>query len=544
MRKPFIYLHIGAVVLIFLGITVLLHVTPWGRICTFTGFGLLALCLLRQLSDPKGSFRKMLLLLWIFPSLLYAAPMTVTRAEAEDFGRLHILYLGRPALFDTFARDFTRKLTGRDSYCGYTAAQVALGFILHPDEWSAEPVIRVEDKTAMKDRYGFGEMVSAAEVLRHPGCAADPFFSERIGLIQDLQAGDLLRMFPQKGSLGVVWLAPTDDLSGAAIPEADLLFLKNYFALLSWQHERGDAGAVSGLIAGLEERQREQGGQVLPSRLSDRFEELHNTVPFVRILVVLNLSAGLLLAVAGLFVRGESLLFSRKRKVRALTVAILFASFVLLTLLECIRWVVGGHVPIAGVLETLLFMAWAVQAVALLFGQKRTELPGMSLLLAGFMLLVTQVTGMDDAITPVLPILDTPWLPIHVSLVMMSYTLYAFTFAAALAALFGRNPWRSRVLRRSSLLMLYPANFFLLLGIFTGSIWAESAWGAFWSWDPKETWALITLLVYAPATHSASLKQMRRPLFFHIYVACAFGILLVTYFGVNYFFGGLHSYSS
>ena len=190
-------------------------------------------------------------------------------------------------------------------------------------------------------------------------------------------------------------------------------------------------------------------------------------------------------------------------------------------------------------------MAWAVQLLALFASRRHAALLPMAFLLAGFMLLVSRLAQMDPAITPTLPILDTPWLAIHVSVVMVSYALFSFTFACSVAALFTRRGDEAALsrLRRLSLLMLHPALLTLTLGIFTGSAWADGSWGHYWSWDPKETWALVPLAAYAPAVHAASLPWMRRPAFFHAYVAAAFAVLLVTYFGVNYFFGGLHSYA-
>ena len=182
-------------------------------------------------------------------------------------------------------------------------------------------------------------------------------------------------------------------------------------------------------------------------------------------------------------------------------------------------------------------------------------------LLAGFFLLVAHISDMDPKITHLMPVLQSPLLSIHVSVIMMSYALLSLTFLCGLTALLLR--WLNRhneqlgeqleSLALLSRLFLYPAMTALGLGIFIGAIWANVSWGQYWSWDPKETWALITFMIYAVALHERSLPALalherslpafRRPMAYHIYMVLAFLSILMTYFGVNYLLGGMHSYA-
>ena len=144
-----------------------------------------------------------------------------------------------------------------------------------------------------------------------------------------------------------------------------------------------------------------------------------------------------------------------------------------------------------------------------------------------------------------MPVLVSPWLSIHVSLIMMSYALFAFIMLNGILALcHTRQNDRVEQLTILSRLLLYPAVFFLGAGIFLGAVWANVSWGRYWAWDPKEVWALITFLVYGAAFHSQSLQAFRKPLFFHVYMIIAFLTVLMTYFGVNYVLGGMHSYAN
>ena len=132
--------------------------------------------------------------------------------------------------------------------------------------------------------------------------------------------------------------------------------------------------------------------------------------------------------------------------------------------------------------------------------------------------------------------------------IMFSYALLAFVMLNGLTAvflhLFSKNCDTQIVrLQTVSQLMLYPAVFCLTLGIFIGAVWANQSWGRYWGWDPKEVWALITMMVYSIAFHRKSLPFLQKPLYFHIFTIVAFLAVLFTYFGVNFLLGGLHIYA-
>ena len=169
-----------------------------------------------------------------------------------------------------------------------------------------------------------------------------------------------------------------------------------------------------------------------------------------------------------------------------------------------------------------------------------------ALLLSGFTLLVAHLSEMNPQITSLMPVLQSPLLTIHVSLVMMAYALLAFTMMSGIVALIAHHRGHTgheELLTVLSQLMLYPAVFLLAGGIFLGAVWANVSWGKYWSWDPKEVWALITLLVYAVPLHRTTFLAPHRPVAYHLYMLIAFFSVLMTYFGVNYFLGGMHSYA-
>lgn len=165
------------------------------------------------------------------------------------------------------------------------------------------------------------------------------------------------------------------------------------------------------------------------------------------------------------------------------------------------------------------------------------------ILICGFALLVSMMGESNPKITQLMPVLQSPLLSIHVMVIMISYTLFAFMMLNGVAALISRDNEKSEYLKTVSNIMLYPALFLLTAGIFIGAVWANISWGRYWGWDPKEVWALITMLIYSLGIHQNSLKWFSKTRNFHLYCIFAFLSVLITYFGVNFILGGLHSYA-
>ena len=187
-------------------------------------------------------------------------------------------------------------------------------------------------------------------------------------------------------------------------------------------------------------------------------------------------------------------------------------------------------------------MAWLVCIAMIVFYRSIPIIQPMGFILAGFTMLVASLASSNPQVTHLMPVLQSPLLSIHVLCMMISYTLLGLIALTGIMGLL--MPAReSAMLRDISLVILYPAVFILTIGIFLGAVWANISWGSYWSWDPKETWALITMLVYAFMLHSGTISRFARPRFFHAYAIAAFLTVLITYFGVNLILGGMHSYA-
>ena len=549
---------------------------PYGIPVTYAGYLLLGFSMIGTLCSKRSGFRRLLrhpllrrtgcLLFFVFGAYgAAAAPATLSRETADALGRLRILYDGRIAPVQTFARDFTLKIYGKPSYRGFSAEQVLAGWIFYPEQWQFERMIRVGQDTvrrsigsgktaALVDFFGTGRDYRLAGMLRLPADRNDSALKafveadEKVQLIAMLQSGRMLKLFPVVVGDGVRWFAPTDSVRG--LPRGDSVFIKGIFPLLYEAVQSGRDADIRKLIDKTDAFQRERGGERFLPDARLRAELWYNRFDPVSLLCRINLCFGLLAFVRFVW----SLAAGRRRRwVEKIFLFPLILSAVALTATLALRGYTAGHLPLSNGYETMLFVAWCVLLIALGLRRRFPIVTASGLLVSGFALLVAWLGMTNPQITPLVPVLRSPWLSLHVSLIMASYALFGLIMLNGTAALIFASVVRSDVaakrtvllcrLQLTGRLLLYPAVFLLVAGIFIGAVWANASWGRYWGWDPKEVWALVTLMLYALPLHGRSIVRFRDPLFFHAYCLWAFGAVLMTYFGVNYFLGGMHSYA-
>lgn len=219
--------------------------------------------------------------------------------------------------------------------------------------------------------------------------------------------------------------------------------------------------------------------------------------------------------------------------------SIFITGIVLNTVLLILRWKFAGHIPLSNTYETMLTFAWMI-GLGYFFVMKMDK---NRILVFGLSILILLILGftsfLDDTPRLLIPALQSNWLIIHVFFCFVSYAAFAISFIASIIYLFhnqGINIRAEEVIYKS-ILIGFP---FLTLGIVTGAIWANCVWGRYWGWDPKEIWAFITWLVYAVFLHARYLGwKGKKSAWLSI---IGFIVVLFTYFGVNFFLSGLHSY--
>lgn len=328
------------------------------------------------------------------------------------------------------------------------------------------------------------------------------------------------------------------------MPEGKFMFIRKSMDYVGELAFKGDYRELANVLAKLKAYQQREARGLLPGDTLFKAEKLYNTADYTRPLSMLLMTLGIVSFVVYL------VHWLRRRPLpRWLTIAmnaVTGATLLYLLFIISLRGYVSGHLPLSNGFETMQFMAFCSLLITLLFQRRFMLLSPFGLLLAGLTLLVAMMGESNPQITPLMPVLASPLLSIHVCVIMVAYSLLAFILLNALTALIltgRRHEQAVAQLTRMSHLMLYPAVFCLAAGIFIGAVWANQSWGRYWGWDPKEVWALITLIVYSVPLHRQTISWLRRPRWFHLYMALAFLSILMTYFGVNFFLGGMHSYA-
>ena len=573
------------------GSVLAINADPYGIPVTYTGYALLFISLVWMLFDPKGGYRKLLkspllkkgaLITALILSMgniqtLHAESATgnlqnavLPKETAEKFGELHILYNDRICPVQTFALDFCKKIYGARSYQGLTAEQVLSGWVFYGNTWANEPFIKIksgEMKTAMNlPDYAslntffnreMGGYTIGQYVQEYYNGQQDKFHQQaadidgKIQIIMELREGVSLKVLPYTFTKNVkatkdhpfikagttTWFSPVDKLP-QAVEQQHALYIKNVFSLLNGDVKAGNISRVNEFFVKMKKYQEVSSGNSLPTATQYKAERINNAFPFATILFMANLTLGFIALFYTIY------RMTKKKEIKVLNIALpilLGVSFLALTFGLALRWIISGNIPMSNGYESMLTVAWFVMLISILMQLRIRIVMVFGFLISGFFLLVSHINQMDPAIGQMMPVLNSPLLSIHVSIIMMSYALLSLTFICGIMGICLRS--HGEELQALSRIFLYPALTTMGFGIFIGAIWANVSWGNYWSWDSKETWALITFMIYAVVVHTQSLPVFRKPLVYHIYITLAFLSIAMTYFGVNYFLTGMHSYA-
>lgn len=564
------------------GTTLSVSYDPWGIAVTYTGYGLLLVSIGLFLFGKRSRFHRLL----HHPLLRSAAictvflcvcttvqakevPRTLPTKTAEEFGNLYIYYNDRVCPLQTLAKDFTVKLYGKPSYKGLTAEQVLTGWFFYYDDWKEEPCIRIkshevqhllgikEEYACLTDFIG-SEGYKLNEGMQNGKEVADKRgleeANEKFSLVSMVAAGSIWKLYPYvstedslaAGKPSIVWYSLADRLP-YDMPEDVRLFVRSSMNYVAEQVACRDFREVSSLLGKIRKYQIREAGTFLPADTRFMAEKWYNRMSNSRLLAIVSITLGMLS-----FIFYCRQMVNKKKIPAGVTVTLLSllgVFFLYLCITITLRGMASGHLPMANGHETMQLMAACVALLTFIFYRRIPIVIAFGFLLCGLALMVSMLGEANPKITQLMPVLQSPLLSIHVVVIMIAYSLLAFVMLNGLTAVIlqkSNRPCEEQIERLQiiSQLLLYPAVFLLTIGIFIGAVWANVSWGRYWGWDPKEVWALITMLVYALALHPASLPWFRRPMFFHTFCIVAFLTVLITYFGVNFLLGGMHSYAN
>jgi cytochrome c-type biogenesis protein CcsB len=378
---------------------------------------------------------------------------------------------------------------------------------------------------------------------------------KRVNLLYSALEGKIMRIFPVPNDPNNKWVS-YPELNEANFKAKDSLYVKNilplYFQSLRLAQQDGDYSQADNLLESVYGFQKKFGSEVLPSKDKVKAEILYNKYDIFKKLYSWYIYAGTLFFVI-LIVQ----IFKSNRLISWLVQAfkiILLLLFILHTGGLAARWFISGHAPWSDAYESMIYVAWATQFFGLVFGRKSPLTMASTAFVVGMILMIAHWNWMDPAIANLQPVLDSYWLMIHVAVIVGSYGPLALGMIIGAVSLLLMIIASSRNKKKIKLqikeltiineLALTVGLIMLTIGNFLGGMWANESWGRYWGWDPKETWALISIMVYALVIHMRLIPGLRGPWIFNLMSIVAFASILMTFFGVNFYLVGLHSYAS
>ncbi|QOY54435.1 cytochrome c biogenesis protein CcsA [Candidatus Sulfurimonas marisnigri] len=573
-----------------------------GKWPTYLGYTLLAIGLFLNFFNPNGRFGKLarskyeykagvtasLLMLFalfstqplVASSELIEKVKNIDAGHADHYGTLLVQSRdGRIKPLDSFATELLNKISAKDSMFGLSHNQILLGMASNPDVWKQIDMIKVAHPKVQKllgideskkrfayrdafDRngqYKLGEL--AEQALRKRSATRDMFdkelikVDERVNVAYMIYSGRFMTVFPLEGDVNNKWYYPEEALQSFP-PEASkevLSLLRNNSMGLVNGINRGTWEEANKAIDDIKEYQKKYSPSIIPDPMLIEAELLYNKMNVFDKLYPIYLIAGLVLLV---------LIFVRLAKpninievVTRIVLAVFVVAFVVHTMNLGLRWYIAGHAPWSNGYEAMLYISWTIILAGILFARSSELAVATTGIFSGITLFVAHLSWLNPQITTMVPVLKSYWLTIHVSIITASYgflglsTLLGFVtliFYIMLSNKDKREQISVNILEatRISEMSMIVGLSLLTVGNFLGGVWANESWGRYWGWDPKETWALVTILVYVFVIHMRFVPALKSNFTFNAVSVVAYSSVIMTYFGVNYYLSGLHSYAA
>ena len=504
------------------------------------------------------------------------------KKHAEKFSTVLVQDVkGRLKPLNTQSIDILHKVYGKSNILGLDANQVLLGMMMRPADWRKIKMIKVKHKEVLKtlgantsDKYvsfeqffdnpnrmmGYKLSKDLENAARKAPGKQSKYekelikVDERLNICYLVYTGELLTLFPKPNDVNKKWYAIIDSLKTFSTNDAQMVrsIAVEYFkvvdeALISSNWSKADV-AVDKIIA----YQKQYGASIYPTQLKIEAELLYNKMSIFSTLILPFLFIGLILLSVSFYK-----IIKPKFNVKMVTNISLISTialFAFMTFGLALRWYVSGHAPWSNAYESLVFIAWTTMLAGFIFSKNSPMTLSATAVLTGAILFVAHLSFIEPQITNLVPVLKSYWLVIHVSMITSSY---GFLGLGALLGLINlvlftiKNKTNEKHIRYSILELnaIIEMSFIvglslLTIGNFLGGVWANESWGRYWGWDPKETWALVTILVYAAVLHTRFMKIPNADYVFSVLALVSYSSVIMTYFGVNFYLSGLHSYAA
>ncbi|MGC6438790.1 MAG: cytochrome c biogenesis protein CcsA [Flavobacteriaceae bacterium] len=506
-------------------------------------------------------------------------------APADSLGYLVIQDAdGRMKPVNTYASELLRKLSKKDMYKNYTANQVFLSMQESPQLWYNVPIIYLKPKKADTIRsligipkiqkyaalidfldsnlnYKLGPYLEDAYSAQVPTAIQKEFkeADQRVSLLFNTLEGDALRLFPIPNDENNKWVAPKEFVQKGLVLNDTLYgnfirtgFLAYLATLQNDKVQKIDFSRSQNLLNAIKKSQIKYGGSAM---LSD--QKIKTEIQYNKYDIFKKLFSWYMYASSLMFILLIIQILKDKSNILNVSVTIfktlIYICFGLHTIGLIARWYISGHAPWSDAYESMIYVAWATMAFGVMLGQKSNLTFASTAFVTAMILMIAHWNWMDPSIGNLQPVLNSYWLMIHVAIIVGSYGPFALGMILGIIALLlmilttAKNQLKMKLnineLTTINEMALTVGLVMLTIGNFLGGMWANESWGRYWGWDPKETWALISIMVYAFVIHMRLIPGLRNRLLFNIASVLAFGSILMTYFGVNFYLAGLHSYA-
>lgn len=494
------------------------------------------------------------------------------KEHVSEFGKMLVQSAqGRVEPVNTLASEILRKVARKNNWQGMSSTEVYLDMQVNPEKWKDIPVIKVANSDLKRFLNASGNYVSfnslfnpvsgeyklnqlvAATYEKRPN-ERNKYdkeiinVDERANIIMEVFQGNFLTIFPVPGHDNHKWISLKDaKLLGSEGETFARNTISNYFSSV----QRNDWATATTLLNQLKNYQNTQGAKIIPSATKISFEVIYNNLDIFGKLSKIYLLLGLIMLAMNL-----TTIFNPKFKLTGLkkiSLAIIFVLFLAHTIGLGIRWYISDHAPWSNGYESMVFISWATCLAGLIFANRSEITLSTTTLLAGLSLMVAGFSWMSPEITNLVPVLKSYWLIVHVAIITSSYGFLgvgALLGMINLILMISRNKNNSARVNFTIRELVNIIDIALLIGLimvtlgsFLGGVWANESWGRYWGWDPKETWALVTILVYTFISHMHKIPGFKGNYAISVAALVGFSSVLMTYFGVNYYLSGLHSYA-
>ncbi|NHM07720.1 cytochrome c biogenesis protein CcsA [Flavobacterium sp. CYK-4] len=504
----------------------------------------------------------------------------ITEAHAGKFGRLVVQDEGgRMKPVNTFSSELLRKVSKSDTYKGMNSDQVFLSMVQFPRIWFEVPLIYIKngndsirkiigldpkEKYAPfikffdnRGNYKLSPYLDEAYKAANPDQFQKDFIEtdRKVNLLNSALTGSILRIFPVPNDPNNKWISYLE-LDQANIHGIDSTFTKNILPLYMSVLDSAALGKnyvnADFYLQSIENYQKKFGKTVRPSDDKIDSEITYNKYDIFKKLYYLYMLTGVLMLIFTIVN-----IFFEKKFIRWVINGfhiLIGLLFLLHTAGLAARWYISGHAPWSDAYESMIYVAWATMFFTLAFDIKSKLTVASGTFVASMILMIAHWNWMDPSIANLQPVLNSYWLMIHVAVIVASYG--PFTLAMVLGVvslilmLFTNEKNKTKMdlnikeITYINEMALTIGLVMLTIGNFLGGQWANESWGRYWGWDPKETWALISIMIYAFVIHARFVPSLRGKWIFNLMSIVAFYSILMTYFGVNFYLTGMHSYAS